>query len=299
MADRYAFQSPFSRGAGDDPWFTVGNVAVTTTVAVTALGLFGLFLVVFEGGFGTISSALLLDQKAITGGQIWRFVTWPIPPNSSAFWALLGLIFFFLIGTQFESMLGRRAFTAMLGAVIVIPSVLGVLTAVVLDQGIPPFGLSMVFLGLAAGFSAALPQARSFFGIPFWVLVAFFFVVQFLDILRFRLVSGLVILIATAAVGLIGTRSLGFAGSVEWIPSVPLPRSISGEGAPRSATPKRSRRSKNKAGLRAVPPPTASDAEIDAVLDQVNEQGLDSLTKQQKSMLEKHAREMKRRRDAD
>lgn len=298
MADRYAFQSPFARDEGN-AWFMLGNLAVTTTVAITGMGVLGLLLVVVEGGYGPLSSALLLDTRAITGGQLWRLVTWPIPPSSTAFWALLGLIFFFMIGSQFERMVGRTAFTTMMAALIVIPGLLGALVAVLLDESVPSFGLSMAFLGIAAGFSAAVPQARSFFGIPFWVLVAFFFVVQFLDILTARSMSGLVILLTTGAIGLVLTRSFGFADSVDWIPSVSLPPSLSGSGAPQAPRRKRRSRSRNRnpAGLRAVPSSSASEAEIDALLDQVNEHGIDSLTRQQKATLERHAKEMRRKRD--
>lgn len=297
MADRYAFQSPFSRGSGSDPWFTVGSVAVTTTVAITALGLFGILLVVIEAGYGPISRALLLDESAISGGQVWRFVTWAIPPASDFFWALLGLIFFFLIGTQFEAMLGRRAFTSLVGAIVVVPAILGALVAVIAGENVPTFGLSMIFLGIAAGFSAAMPQARSFFGIPFWVIVAFFFLVQFLSLLATRSLSGMVILSSTAFIGLVMTRSLGFA-NVEWIPTVALPSFVTGTPAPSTkARRTKKKKSRGRANLSAVPAATASEAEIDALLDQVNEQGLDSLTKKQKQTLERHAKEMRKRRD--
>jgi len=43
--------------------------------------------------------------------------------------------------------------------------------------------------------------------------------------------------------------------------------------------------------------PVASDAEIDALLDQVNEQGMNSLTKEQKATLKRHSEEMRRRRE--
>lgn len=294
MADRYSFQSPFARDEGN-AWFTLGNLAVTTTVAVTGLGVLGLFLVVVEGGYGPLSRALLLDTEAITGGQLWRLVTWPIPPSSTAFWALLGLIFFFMIGSQFERMIGRTAFVTLMAALVLIPGLLGALVAVLLDESVPSFGLSMAFLGIAAGFSAAIPQARSFFGIPFWVLVAFFFVVQFLDILTARSMSGLVILISTGIIGLVLTRSFGHADSIEWIPSVSLPAALTGSGTPRP--PRRKRRQRNAAGLRSVPTTSASEAEIDALLDQVNEHGIDSLTRQQKATLERHAKEMRRKRD--
>lgn len=293
MADRYAFQSPFARGG--DPWFRVGSVDVTTTVAITALAAFGVILTVIEGGIGTISSGLLLSQEAITRGQIWRFGTWPIPPDSDFFWALLGMIFFFMIGSQFERTLGRRAYTILIGSLILVPAVLGVLVAVGVNENIPGFGLSLLFLGVACGFSAMMPEARSFFNIPFWVVVAFIFFVQFLSLLTARSLSGLVMLMTTAFVGLVVTKSLGFADRVEWIPTVPIPGATT-TSAP--ASPKRRKKSRNKAGLRAVPPPTAaSEAEIDALLDQVSEQGINSLSKQQKQTLERHSKEMKRRRD--
>lgn len=299
MADRYAFQSPFSQGSGSDPWFIVGSVAVTTTVAITAFGLLGILLIVIEGGYGVISQALLLDNSAISGGQIWRFFTWPIPPASDFFWALLGLIFFFLIGTQFESLLGRRAFTSLVGAMIIIPAVLGTLIGVLVSDQVPTFGLGMIFLGIAAGFSAAMPQARSFFGIPFWVIVGFFFFVQFLSLLALRSLPGIVMLTSTALIGLVMTRSLGFA-NVEWIPSVTLPSFVTGTSAaaPRArSVKKKTKKSKGRANLSAVPSASASEAEIDALLDQVNEQGLDSLSKKQKQTLERHAKEMRKRRD--
>ncbi len=298
MADRYGFQSPFSRGSGSDPWFTVGSVAVTTTVAITGLALFGVVLLVLEGGYGgPISQNLLLENSAVTGGQIWRFLTWPIPPASDFFWALLGLIFFFLIGTQFETMLGRRAFTSLIAAIVIVPAILATITAVLFNDDVPSFGLGMVFLGIAAGFSASVPQARSFFGIPFWVVVGFFFLVQFLQMLTLRSLSGIVLLTSTAFVGLVMTRSLGFA-NVDWIPSVALPSFVTGSSTskPSKATGKK-RRAKGRATLTAVPTASASEAEIDALLDQVNDQGLDSLTKKQKQTLERHAKEMRKRRD--
>ncbi len=281
----------------------VGNLAVTTTVAVTALGVFGILLTVVEAGVGTIGSGLTLDQVAITRGQLWRFFTYTIPPAADFFWALLGLLFFFLIGSQFEAMMGRRAFTSLILALLVIPAVLGVLVAIGLDSGVPRFGLSMLFLGVAAGFSAAMPSARSFFGIPFWVLVAFIFAVQLLSLLTARNAdggpAGLVMLLSTGAIGLIMTKSLGFS-NVEWIPSMAMPSAATGQAT--SSTPKKSRRGRGRKGganLRSVPPPTtASEAEIDALLDQVSEQGMDSLTKQQRQTLERHAKEMRKRRDS-
>lgn len=301
MPDRYSFQSPFSRGSSSNPWFMVGSVAVTTTVFVTGLAALGILLSVVEGGTsGTIGSLLNLNTSAITGGQVWRFVTHIIPRDADFFWALLGLLFFFMIGSQFESLLGRRAFTALLGTLVVVPAVLGTLVAVATGGGVPQFGLSLMFLGIAAGFTAAMPQARSFFNIPFWVVIAFFFFIQLLGLLTSRSAGGVVMLVSTAAIGLIGTRSLGFS-NVEWIPSIPLPASVTGEGvSPQGAAPRRKKKKAKKSSsshLQAVPNAAASEAEIDALLDQVSEHGFDSLTKQQRQTLEKHSKDLRKRRD--
>lgn len=303
MADRYSFQSPFSRGPGGDPWFTVGSVAVNTTTFITGLGVFGILLSVVEQGSGALSQWLTLSRSAITGGQIWRFVTYPIPPDTQFLWALLGLIFFYMIGSQFEALLGRRAFTSLMATIVVVPAVLGVVVGVITGLGIVSLGLSLPFLGIACGFAAANPQARSFFNIPFWALIAFFFVVQLLTFLAAGSLPAVVMLLSTAAIGLIMTRSLGFSG-VEWIPSIALPAAMTGQDVPkpsRATRPKRGRKkSKGKAGhLQSVPAPTsrASEAEIDALLDQVSEHGMDSLTKQQRQTLERHAQEMRKRRD--
>ncbi len=306
MADRYSFQSPFSRGSGGDPWFTVGSVGVNTTTFVTGLGVFGVLLAVVEQGSGALSNWLILSRSSLTGGQIWRFVTYPIPPDSGFLFALLGLIFFYMIGNQFEALLGRRAFTSLVATIVIVPAVLGAVVGVITGLGIASLGLSLPFLGIAAGFSAANPQARSFFNIPFWALIAFFFVVQLLSFLAAGSLPAVVMLIAAGAIGLIMTRSLGFSG-VEWIPSIALPAAMTGQGAPtpsRATRPKRGRKAKKSRGkaghLQSVPAPTsrASEAEIDALLDQVSEHGMDSLSKQQKKTLENHAQEMRKRRES-
>lgn len=300
MADRYSFQSPFSQGSGGDPWFTVGSIAVNTTTFVTGLGVLGVIFAFIPG----INNLLVLTDAAILRGHVWRFVTYPIVFGNDFFFGLLGLIFFYMIGSQFERLVGRRAFTSLMVAIVVIPAVLGALVAVLTNTGVSAFGLSLPFLGIAAGFSAANPQARSFFNIPFWVIVAFFFVVQLLSALSAGAAASIIMLLATAAIGLVMTRSLGFS-SVEWIPSIALPSLVTGEGVqstPRDAKPskrKRGKKSKDRSHLQAVPAPTsrATEAEIDALLDQVNAFGIDSLSKDQKKTLERHAEEMKKRRE--
>ena len=212
---------------------------------MTGLGLLG---VIIRVASAQTAAALALTDRAILGGQVWRFVTYPFAFGNDFFFGLLGLIFFYMIGNQFERLLGRTAFTSMIAAIIVVPAVLGALIALLTNTGIGAFGLSLPFLGIAAGFSAANPQARSFFNIPFWVIVAFFFVVQLLTALSAGQIASIVMLLATGGIGLVMTRSLGFS-NVEWIPTVALPGSVTGQGAP--ATPRQPKPSKRKRGRKS------------------------------------------------
>lgn len=307
MADRYAFQSPFSRGAGSNPWFMLGNLAVTTSVFVSGLAIIGLFVLAVEGNGGPVGSGLILTDSALFGGQIWRLVTYPIAIISSQqlFGQFLSAVFFFFIGTQMESQIGRRAFAWLVGATTVLPAILGALIATISDFGVFSTGLRVMFLGVAVAFAAANTKARSFFGIPFWVLVAVIFGLEVLSNLADQNFPALVMAVTSAAVGLVGIRSLGFAPELTWAPAIPLPGAIAETSAPsqpRSTKPKKFGRkkkaAKGRANLQSVPPPTsASEAEIDALLDQVSDQGMGSLSKQQKQMLERHAKEMRKRRD--
>ena len=299
MSDGYEFQSPFARGGGANPWFPAGSVPVTTTVFVTALGFLGVVVRVIEGPGGVITSGMVLLRSAITGGQIWRIATWPFPVlDANGFiWALLSLVFFYMIGSQLESMVGRQAFTGLTIAMILVPGIAGAVVAVITNSGLAAAGISVLFFGIALGFAAAFPKAKSFFGIPFWALVGVFYVIQLFSLLADRRWPSLAMMLVGGSIGLIGVRSLGFAPSVEWIPTVRLPNAMN--GSTEVAAPKARKRGKrkNKAGLAAVPEPSASEAEIDALLDQVSEQGFDSLTRKEKQILQRHSKEMRKRRD--
>lgn len=301
MSDRYEFQSPFARNQ-DNGWFNIGPVAITTTAAISGLSIIFILVLALEGNVGPINRNLILTDDALRGGEIWRIVTWPVSIilSREIFGQLLSAIFFYLIGSQFESMMGRRTYTIFIAILVVIPAILALLIGIVTDFPVGAVGLRMLFLGVACGFAAAFVHAKSFFGIPFWALVAVIFVVSVLGDLADRNWPALVMDLSSAGIGLVFTRSLGFAPEVDWIPSIALPASLT-SGSSSSPSPKTTRRrtkkSRSSANLRSVTMPVASDAEIDALLDQVNEQGMNSLTKEQKATLKRHSEEMRRRRE--
>ena len=91
-------------------------------------------------------------------------------------------------------------------------------------------------------------------------------------------------------------RSLGYAADLHWIPALPFSGNARRESRQR---PKRQGRFK-KNHLRAVTEfrDRHAEKEIDQILDQVAEDGVDSLSKDQRKRLEQHSKELRKRRDS-
>lgn len=303
VADRYSFTSPFGRGGfgpGGHPWFRIGNVDVTTTVFLIGVGVIYLFVWAFESG-RDISQKLWLGGGALgSPAEIWRVFTWPVV-NDPDFWVILMFAFFFIFGSQMESVMGRRHYTFFIGALVIVPAVI----ATVLDAAFGifglVFGLRFVELGVLVAFAAQYPQQRFIFNIPAPVFVGGIIVLDALQQIDDSNDLGVLMLLLVSAVALVALKSLGYATEVAWIPAVPLPASVTGTSQP-AATPRPRARKRRRSGghLSAVPQPREdplADVEIDALLDQVADQGLDSLTKEQRKRLEDHSRRLRKKRD--
>ncbi len=295
-------------GSSDDPWFRVGKLDVSTTIFVTALGVLSMFVWAAEGEFGPIfRNLILISQNSITGSvldaQLWRLITWPIP-NEPDFWTIVLLFVFFQLGTQVENLMGRKPFAWFLVALTVVPAVMVTLVEVVTGVNGFAAGLRFVELGVLIAFAAQYPKAPFFFGIPAWGIAAGIVVLDGLQIIGLRDDYSLVMWFCVIITSLVGFRSFGYAESLHQIPKVPLPSSITGSiTTSRAARPSASSgRRRGRKNLRIVPPANPArdrlaEMEIDALLDQVASQGLDSLTKQQRKRLEEHSKELRRRRE--
>lgn len=305
MAGRYDFQSRF--GGGEDPWFRVGGIDVTTVTAIVGLALIQVLVHVIEGTSNAISKWFILVPSLVTGGEVWRIVTWPFMTylgGPGLIWTLLLVAIFWLWGSQLERIVGRREFLAFFALLVLGPALLLVLLSLFMNLESLTAGLRYPELGVLAAFAAQFPTARFWPGIPAPILAGLIIGIQLIEDLADRDSAGLVMLVTSVSLGLLGIRALGHASEVEWIPKLSIP-GLTPSGAPRaarSARPSRSRKSSNRAGLRAVPAPPAatprpaeSSAEIDALLDKIAESGYDSLTKPEKARLEAHSKQMRRR----
>jgi hypothetical protein len=300
-----------SFGQSDDPWFRVGDVGVTTTLALIGTGVASLFIYVVEGGARGFSKYFwMVTQSTGLGspldGQIWRIFTWPLvlEPGARVFWTLILFAIFFMLGSQVEAKMGRIPYTAFLAAITVVPAVLMIVVEVLtgIDGGVG--GLRYLEFAVLIAFALAWPAARFWPGLPAWVIAAGIVVIEALQTVADRNWYGLLFGALVVALALILTRSMGHAEDADWIPRAPLPAVFAPSyGYGRPSRPSRPSRSRRRSNLRPVAPPDPvesdlADMEIDALLDQVATEGLDSLTKEQRKKLEDHSKRLRKRKDS-
>jgi hypothetical protein len=289
-------------GESNDPWFRVGDIAVTTTLAVAATSILYMFVWAFEPNDRPITSKLWLVSKDFAGGsvlegQIWRLVTWPIPMGPSI-WTLLLAVIFFMLGSQLEAAMGRIRFTAFLGTLTIVPAlVVTLLEFTGLEGGAN--GLRFLEIGVLVAFAAHVPRALFWPGIPAWVIAAIIVGIEALQFIDLRDDYSLTLLFVECGLALLLIRSMGLAEDITWMPKVPLPK-ILADPYQRSR-PRRARPTRRRSHLSSVPPPPSvsdqvAQAEIDALLDKVAEQGMDSLTRAERKALEEHSKRLRKRR---
>ncbi|MDH3753489.1 MAG: hypothetical protein OEU32_06405 [Acidimicrobiia bacterium] len=294
----------------DDPWFRVGQVDVTTTLLVVIMGFVSMFVWAAEGNLGPIFRHLWLLPEAdglgsAAEGEIWRLITWPIP-NEPDLWTVVLFVIFFMLGSPLEAQMGRRRYTGYLVAVTVIPAVTVTIIELLGGFGVPQGGvggLRFVEIGVLAAFAASFPKASFWPGIPAWAIAGIVALIQVLREIGDGSDFRLVVLCMAIVVAVLGIRALGLAEASSWIPKVPLPAALGGapgQSSGRTSGRSKRRRRRSSGGLHAVPlhdqrRHDQEDREIDALLDLVARDGIESLTKQQRKRLEQLSRERRKR----
>ena len=299
----------------DDPWFRVGTIDVNSSLLVAALCTVSmlvyavdkellLWLWLISDG-GPFSDAMV---SGVRQGQVWRLVTWPMvnPPD---IWTFLSIVIIWYFGKELERYLGRVRYLWFVGTVVVIPSVLYVLVVPTLVSPVAVVISGAYFLASATviAFIATYPGAMGFFGVPFWIIAVVFEVLRVLQLVGDRVWDALVFLLLIIATSLLASRAFGLS-ELEWIPRVPLPAAITGQPSPRRgggrAKPAGRRGRKGQATVTPIRPatttPSSADllrqAEIDILLDKINEHGIGSLTPEERRRLDEHSRRMREER---
>jgi hypothetical protein len=276
----------------DDGWFRLGSIEVTTTVLLVVLSIASVVEWAFEGTFGPLQRHITLVPDDVISGQVWQLLTWPVAyPYGIGLFGVIAIALFWYFGTEIESLLGKKRMAWFLGLVTVGLGLLWVvfveLTPIsngVLSGASQLNGINQLELMVLLVFIAEYPHRRFFFNIPGWVIGVVIVAIYVLGYVGNRqwlyLLNFLLGLLLTALVA----KSLGLMSEWSHVPKVPLRR---------GSRPKRQKK-RTSSGPTVVqgpwqpsasPPVSRDQAALDALLDKISADGMDSLTDGEREQL--------------
>lgn len=243
-------------------------------------------VLMFAQAYGVLTF-VHFDSAAVLRGQIWRIFTYgfwnsPAPPQQGFNFAvdMLMMIWF---GREVEKVFGRVKFLVLFGCIYLLPSLL--FTA--FGRWLPAtfageFGAFAIFIA----FSTLYPNASIFFALlAKWVAVVLFGIYTLAAMADHDWVL-LVRIWSTSAFAFAFTR---YQQGHFTLPSLRLPRR-----KPKLRVlpdlPERSTASTSPASV-----PSASMAEVDALLDKIAQSGIGSLTAKERAKLDAARRDLKKR----
>ena len=243
----------------------------------------------------TFVSYLALSPGEVLRGFVWQLATWPLA-NVPSIWTIWNAAILWFTGRQLERELGKGRFGWLLLGITVAGSVLAVLLALGFRVDAPMLaGLGSLSLIVVLIFIAENPRMPFFFGIPAWVLGLVIAIIPLLQFAAARQWIYLLQFVLNLMAAAIIAKTAGLLERYAFIPGhayTPGPRKRVG-GVGRG---ERRRRSAPRASTGASnvvqgpwlgpEPPAREDEEMDALLDKIMAQGLDSLTPRERKRLE-------------
>ena len=218
---------------------------------------------------GILSEFVFSWNSAALQGKLWQFVTY-VFVNPPSLWMILQLAMLVLFGTEVEKFLGRHPFlwlyvTLMLAGPLLL-CILGLF-----GMNMPLMGGAMVHFGIFIAFALIYPKAEILLGIQArWIAVALLGIYTLMGLASRDLVDvGLLWWLSAAA--FVYLRWEGAALSI-------LPASISQP----ALKPSRKGSATKKIGKE----PDVHES-IDPILEKISRQGIGSLTKDEKTRLER------------
>jgi hypothetical protein len=226
---------------------------------------------------------LLYTPDAVAAGQVWRFVTWPFATDLSI-WTVITLALFWYFGTELERVIGHSRMAWLLVGMWASLTAAYTLVALVLGGGPGLQSLDFIQFLLLLLWIAEYPRRPFFFSIPAWVVGAILVGVRVLGLIAGRDGAGLLSLLISFALVAMVARAVGLLGDYPWIPGRPADGRRPAAHAPRTG----------RASSRAESRHTSDRDRLDALLDQINAKGLNSLTDAQRRELLKLRERLRR-----
>ncbi len=280
----FSYGAGTGRGSWQPPLFRLGRIPITVTNLVILLEVVGMLIVVMvPSGMDLLA---VFDPHAFTQGSLWQVISYPFFGAPSV-WLLLGLYFFYHFGSQVEGVIGRSSYVRLLLAVTLTPPVV-VLLAHFLS--VPGFlvGSHVPHLAVLVAAIAMTPNAPSaFFGFPIKWFAIVFVALGLLQFAMMRNWGGCLALISTVYLSVWWMRQAGHVGQWGVVEDVLGTRSSRPRRQKKASPKKRVYEKKLKPRSKVTP---SKNKDIDRILDKISEEGLHSLTDDERKLLQEASR---------
>ncbi len=232
-----------------------------------------------------------LDTDKVLSGQVWRLITNAFLHDRFGVWhILINMLFLYWFGRELEERLGSREFLAFYLTAALLASVSFVVLQLYLGERIPAIGASGAVMAVVCLYTIYHPYhtINLFFLIPVQMrFLLMLYVVYDLHPLLLQL-AGTPVYTGTAHAAHLGGLLFGYLyWKFNWHLSPLFDRlRLFGKKTSQSSRPHRRQRVTGEtAGPRVKPVEKKLEADIDSILQKIHEQGEDSLTEQERQIL--------------
>jgi membrane associated rhomboid family serine protease len=269
----------FNRDQSDDyrPLFWVSGHPVYVNRLLLVLNIVAFAAVAIATaalGDGVLAALSLSNWDIIHSAQIWRLVTYIIfPPDTwSAINFIFAMGFLYYFGRQVEEYVGRSAFLYLYAALVLVPSLVATLLALV---GVPinTLGSYGPIFGVFIAFATLYPRVEiNIWFVNLYAMYWAFALLGVLTLVDLRDPVGLGALWLDAAIGYLSMRLIGAGYGMTWLTDWIEER--------------RARRLAKKHQIRVFKETQAAES-IDQILEKISKQGVGSLNARERAALER------------
>lgn len=230
---------------------------------------------------GPMTSLAVFEPNQFLAGSFWQVVTYPFFAKPSIF-LILGMYFFYRFGGMVESALSRSRYVRLLLAVMLTPPVV-VLLANFLNLNGVLIGSHLPHLAVFVAAISMIPNAQSaFLGIRMKWFAVTFVGIAFLQFLMIQQFGSCLALVAVTYLAVWWMRQAGHVSQWGVVEDVFGPRAQKQRGKKRSQK-KRVYEKKIRPRTKVTAP---RNKNIDRILDKISEEGLHSLTEEERKLLQ-------------
>jgi membrane associated rhomboid family serine protease len=226
-----------------------------------------------------VSYALTLLPVNVWHGEVWRLVSYvafsPAFLTQGPFIFLWSMLILYFCGREVEQFVGRKSYLGLYAALVLIPALLLWLVGPFLGlASLGYLGCSEVIFGVFVAFATIYPGAMPsmWVTIPVWILAWIFFGIYMLIYLAFHEFTAMFMLMISSGVGYLTMRWMGAGRGLSWLTDWMETR--------------RAERLARKHQIKVITEKKSAES-IDAILDKISKQGVNSLTSSERAALER------------